>query len=104
MISVVMLGKQLQSCGKRLVVETEVKPGLYHTHAGSFFNIHPNGRDYDGEFDRFGEREACFDCDLSFTFGITVGGDYQVTWSCDECELNHRAVLHPGPWEECIKC
>lgn len=82
----------------------DITPGLYHTPAGSIFNIHPNGKDYDGGFDWFEEPEACCDCDRSFTFGVTAGGKLQVTWSCEYCELYHRAELHPGPWEECKPC
>lgn len=81
-----------------------IPPGLYHTPAGSFFDIHANGRDYEGEFDWVEEPEACDVCDMSFDFGITAGGDYQVTWSCEECDLYHDAVLHPGPREECEQC
>lgn len=86
-------------------MESEIKPGLYHTPAGSIFNVHENGRDYGADFDWVEEDEACCDCDTgTFEFGIGVDNNPYVDWDCLYCHLEHNAELHPGPKKDCKSC
>lgn len=86
-------------------MEDEIKPGEYHTPAGSYFKIHPKSLGFSTVFSSVKEPEACDECEIRYAaFEKGADGLLYVEWACEVCHLEHIAELHPGPKEGCEKC